>query len=224
MPWKAWVAAIAIVGGVFAIGHAHAAPNVVHLNWGSQLNPSDCTLDAGYRYLEVNVTQQVGNDADVAQAGPYNWASLEYNRHIQIWRVGVGGPPALERFCVLVKYQGSWTTSGTYSPNDAALRLQAGIDGTFEGGYRATIDGLLDETAKLRGRLGPVDRGFPNLPGTNPAVLDDWIRQYFTVFNDPVLEWWGWIYHGGPNSTFVHACAPDLGHPDCSGTSGNITQ
>ena len=62
MPWKAWVAAVAIAGAAFAAGRADAAPNVAHLSWGSQLNPSDCP-DDGYRYLEVNVTGQVVNDA-----------------------------------------------------------------------------------------------------------------------------------------------------------------
>ena len=64
-------------------------PNVVHLNWGSQLNPSDCPDDQNYRYLEVNVTGQVSNDADMAPGG-YYWAGTEYNRHIQVWKVGVG--------------------------------------------------------------------------------------------------------------------------------------
>jgi len=33
--------------------------------------------------------------------------------------------------------------------------------------------------------------------------------------------WWGWIYHGGPNSTFVHACGlPN--NPDCLDNSGDI--
>ena len=58
MPWKAWVAAVAIAGAAFAADRADAAPNVAHLSWGSQLNPSDCP-DDGYRYLEVNVTGQV---------------------------------------------------------------------------------------------------------------------------------------------------------------------
>ena len=62
MPWKAWVAAVAIAGAAFAADRADAAPNVAHLSWGSQLNPSDCP-DDGYRYLEVNVTGQVVNDA-----------------------------------------------------------------------------------------------------------------------------------------------------------------
>ena len=40
MPWKAWVAAVAIAGAAFAAGRADAAPNVAHLNWGpSRVQP-----------------------------------------------------------------------------------------------------------------------------------------------------------------------------------------
>src|SRR5438093_11939161 len=81
MPWKAWVAAVAIAGAAFAADRADAAPNVAHLSWGSQLNPSDCP-DDGYRYSEVNVTGQVAHDADQAPAGDYP-ARREYSRHRQ---------------------------------------------------------------------------------------------------------------------------------------------
>jgi hypothetical protein len=33
------------------------------------------------------------------------WASLAYNKHIEVWEVGVGGGDD-ERFCALVRYQG----------------------------------------------------------------------------------------------------------------------
>jgi len=220
MPWKAWIAAIAIASVALFTGPAHAAPNVVHLNWGSQLNPSDC-VDDGYRYLEVNVTQQVVNDADLAPAGNF-WARLEYNRHIQVWKVGI---LLGERYCVLVHYQGSWTTIAGASPHDPGLQIPAGIEGTFQGGYRATIVGVLNESGnpRLRGRLAPVDRKWSGLPTTAP-LQDDWINQYFMSvdFAQTQTDWWGWIYHGGPNSTFSHACDASIG-PDCPGTSGNIT-
>ena len=74
MPWKAWVVAIAIGGAAFAAGRTDAAPKVAHLNWGSQLNPSDCP-DDGYRYLEVNITGQVSNDADQLPAPTIRRAS-----------------------------------------------------------------------------------------------------------------------------------------------------
>ena len=220
MPWKAWVAAVAIAGAAFAAGRADAAPNVAHLSWGSQLNPSDCP-DDGYRYLEVNVTGQVVNDADQAPDGDY-WARLEYNRHIQVWKIGVAPPPSSgERYCVLVKYQGSWTTIAGDSPNNTGP-IPAGIDGTFEGGYRAVVIGVLNETGsvKLRGRAPTVDRGWSGLPHAS-AAPGDWIDRFFLSYDSITTLWWGWIYHGGPNSTFVHACGiPN--NSDCPGNSGDI--
>jgi len=192
----------------------------VHLNWGSQLNPSDCP-DDGYRYLDVNVTGQVSNDADQAPGGNY-WARLEYNRHIQVWKIGVAPPPSSgERFCVLVKYQGSWTTIAGASPGGSGM-IPAGIDGTFQGGYRAVVVGVLNETGnpRLRGRAPTVDRGWSGLPYASPA-LDDWIDRFFLPGSVATPVWWGWIYHGGPNSTFVHTCNIP-GNPDCPGNSGDI--
>ena len=231
MPWKAWVAAIAIAGAAFFTARADAAPNVVHLNWGSQLNPSDCPDDQNYRYLEVNVTGQVSNDADqVPGTDPARfWARLEYNRHIQVWKVGiqVDPPPVTgERYCVLVHYQGSWMTIAGPTPGDPGnpnLKLTAGIEGTFEGGYRAVVIGVLNETGsvKLRGRAPTVDRGQSGLPYASPA-LDDWIDRFFLPGSVATPVWWGWIYHGGPNSTFVNACNIS-GNADCPGNGGNIT-
>ncbi len=218
MPWKAWVPAIVIASVALFAGYAHAAPNVVHLNWGSQLNPSDC-VDDGYRYLEVNVTQQVVNDADLAPAGNF-WARLEYNRHIQVWKVGI---LLGERYCVLVHYQGSWTTIAGASPGNSGLQIPAGIEGTFQGGYRAVVVGMLNESGsvKLRGRAPSVDRGWSGLPFASPAP-DDWIDRFFMPGASVTPVWWGWLYHGGPNSTFSHACDPATG-PACPGTNGNIT-
>ena len=161
------------------------------------------------------------NDADQAPDGDY-WARLEYNRHIQVWKVGIVVPPVTgERYCVLVKYQGSWTTIAGDSPNNTGP-IPAGIDGTFEGGYRAVVIGVLNETGsvKLRGRAPTVDRGWSGLPHAS-AAPDDWIDRFFLSYDSVTPLWWGWIYHGGPNSTFVHACGlPN--NPDCPGNSGDI--
>ena len=229
MPWKAWVVAIAIGGAAFAAGRTDAAPKVAHLNWGSQLNPSDCP-DDGYRYLEVNITGQVSNDTDQLPGtdnSPRFWARLEYNRHIQVWKIGVAPPPVTgERYCVLVHYQGSWTTIAGPTPgdpNNLSLQLTSGIEGTFQGGYRAVVIGELNESGsvKLRGRAPTVDRGWSGLPYASPAT-DDWIDRFFLPGAVPQVLWWGWIYHGGPNSTFVNACSlPN--NPECPDNSGNIT-
>jgi hypothetical protein len=203
-----------------APGFAHADPNGAHLNWGSQLNPSDCPDDQGYRYLEMNVTQQVTNDADLSLDGNYYWARLDYNRHIQVWKVGIIIPGG-ERYCALVRYQGSWRTIDGQSPADAGTPVAPGVEGTFQGGYRLVIDGELNETGsvRLRGRIAGADRAWAGLPFASPAP-DDWISQYFLSVTSVQPAWWGWIYHGGPNSTFVHACD---GGGECPGSSGNIT-
>jgi hypothetical protein len=208
----------------FAPGAVVAGPNVAHLNWGSHLNPSDCPDDQGYRYLEMNVTQHVTNDADQALDGPTPryWARLDYNRHIQVWKVGISVPPG-ERYCVLVRYQGSWKTIAGGSPADPGTAISAGLEGTFQGGYRAVIEGQLNETGsvRLRGRIADANRNWSGMPYDPPAP-DDWIDQYFFSGYMVTPVWWGWIYHGGPNSTYVHACDPSNG-PECPGNSGNIT-
>ncbi len=83
------------------------------------------------------------------------------------------------------------------------------------------IVGELNETGsvRLRGRIPPADRRWAGLPFASPAP-DDWIDQYFLSVESITPVWWGWIYHGGPHGTFVHAC--DSGG-ECPGASGNIT-
>src|SRR5438552_19180438 len=57
MPWKAWVAAVAIAGAAFAAGRADAAPNVAHLSWGGQLIPPTSPA-AGIRSLKLTAPAQ----------------------------------------------------------------------------------------------------------------------------------------------------------------------
>src|SRR5438046_208375 len=73
---------------------------------------------------------------------------------------------------------------------------------------------------KLRGRAPTVDRGWSGLPHAS-AAPGDWIDRFFLSYDSVTPLWWGWIYHGGPNSAFVHACGlPN--NPDCPGNSGDI--
>ena len=65
-----------------------------------------------------------------------------------------------------------------------------------------------------------MDRGWSGLPHAS-AASDDWIDRFFLSYDSITTLWWGWIYHGGPNSTFVHACGiPN--NSDCPGNSGDI--
>jgi hypothetical protein len=88
----------------------------VSLNWGSEVNPSQCPTDQGYRYPEINVTRTVEGDPTQGVLGN-TWAIREYNQHIQVWRIGASdGGGGAERFCALVRYQGSFSTLAGPSP------------------------------------------------------------------------------------------------------------
>jgi hypothetical protein len=214
---------MAIVVTALSAGVATAGPSSEHLNWGSHITPARCT-DDGYRYLEINVTHKVVNDGD--SGFTRYWAALDYNRHIQLWEVGVVVPPGDdERFCALVRYQGAWVSTAGPSPMGTDLdELGLGVDGTFEGGYRAVVTGRLKANPPLRtrGNLGTFNYGWTGTPGSGAATPFDWIKTYFE--GDPAvqLEWWGWIYHGGPNGTWVNSC-PESDGPECQGSAGDIT-
>ena len=66
----------------------------VSLNWGSEVNPSQCPTDQGYRYLEINVTRTVEGDPTQGVLGN-TWAIREYNQHVQVWRIGASDDGAL---------------------------------------------------------------------------------------------------------------------------------
>ena len=206
------------VAGVLS-GAAWAAPGNEHLSWGSHVNPARCT-DDGYRYLEINVTHKVANDGD--SGFTRYWAYLDYNRHIQVWEIGAT-PGGEERFCALVRYQGSWIATPGASPMGTDPAIAGGIDGTFEGGYRAVIVGSLKASPPLRtrGNLGSFNYGWTGNPAAGPATPFDWIAAYFSSTSSVTLEWWGWVYHGGSNGTWINAC-PTSDSPECQGSSGDI--
>jgi hypothetical protein len=84
---------------------SHVFAQAPSLNWGSEVNPSRCPTDQGYRYLEINVTRKVENDPTLDPAGTNKWAMLDYIQHIQVWKVGtVPTPGGGEKFCALVRY------------------------------------------------------------------------------------------------------------------------
>ena len=183
---------------------AAAGPTVPHLNWGSNVNPARCPTDDGYRYLEINVTHHVVNDQDSGLAGI--WATDDYNKHIQLWAVGIAPEPQGEVFCAIVRYQGSFTTLAGASPGNTDT-IAAGIEGTFQGGYRAAIVGTLKENPpyRTRGQLGTFDyTGGPF----------DWVDAYFSSVSSFTLAWWGWNYNGGQNGRWVNAI---------TGNEGDIT-
>jgi hypothetical protein len=202
-------------------GAAYAEPASEPLRWGSHVTPARCT-DDGYRELAINVTHKVTNDGDSGVTR--YWAALDYNRHIQVWEVGVTGGGDDERFCALVRYQGAWISTAGVSPMGSDPSLAAGVDGTFEGGYRAVVTGKLRQNParRTRGNLGSFDYGWNGNPAGGATTPFDWIDTYFEPGATFTLEWWGWIYHGGSNGTWVNACDASSS-TECEGSSGDIT-
>ena len=191
---------------------AAAAPS---LNWGSHVNPARCPTEQGYRYLEINVTRKVEGDfaftyQERVPGGPLpaepdtNWATREFNQHIQVWKIGVNVPPepptvGAERFCALVRYQGSFTTLAGPSPSPVGSNdISAGIEGSFEGGYLLVFnaDELPSPEFSTRGHIGTFD---------GPIDLYDWRSLYFTKIGLDDLQWWGWVHHGGHNGAWVNS-------------------
>lgn len=164
------------------------------LNWGSEVNPSRCPTDSGYRYLEINVTRKVEGDPTQGVLGN-TWAIREFNQHIQVWKIGAGGPgTGAERFCALVRYQGSFDTLAGASPNGTDT-IAAGIDGSFEGGYRLVFEAVeQDKGVKERGHLGTY---------AGPISLTDWQSFYYSSVVSNSFQWFGWIYHGGNNGAWA---------------------
>jgi hypothetical protein len=177
------------------------------LNWGSEVNPSRCPTDQGYRYLEINVTRKVENDPTTVLGT--TWAVLEYNQHIQVWKIGTVGGGG-ERFCALVRYQGSFTTLDGASPQGTDLSIAAGIDGSFEGGYRLVFnaDELSSSGYSSRGHIGTFN-------GPIGLFNFDWRSFYFTGIVPEIVpehpQWWGWIYHGGNNGAWVYSSIGNQG-------------
>lgn len=197
---------------------AAAAPS---LNWGSHVNPARCPTEQGYRYLEINVTRKVEGDLaftyeqmvpGAALEPGTNWAVREFNQHIQVWRIGVQEPPptvGAERFCALVRYQGSFTTraplSATELNSPAGLHhIPGGIDGSFEGGYLLVFnaDELASPAFPSRGHIGTF---------VGAIDLYDWHSFYFMNFGLDDLQWWGWVHHGGHNGAWVNSIEGNQG-------------
>lgn len=194
------IAVALLIGLLVPEGRALASPPVPHLNWGSQLNASQCPGGQ----LVINVVQDVVNDADSGVAGNA-WAFDHYTRQIQVWQV------SSDTFCALVQYEGGFVTKAGPSPAGTGT-IAAGIAGTLQGGYRSTVfTGTLNSTPAYPtgGNIGTFDYKCDasfNCPGRV-----DWVSAYFGSSSGFDLAWWGWIYHGGNNSTWVNASTGNQG-------------
>ena len=100
------------------------------------------------------------------------------------------------------------------SPGGGAT-LTPGIEGTIEGGSTGTVTGSLktSPSKRIRGNIGSIDLGCDPLTGTC-TVVGSWLDYYFNSGYVFSYNWWGWIYHGGNNGSWVNAT---------TGNSGDIT-
>jgi len=210
-----------LLGGAISIAPASAAPGP-QLNWGQQLRASETSCRSGAKILNVNY--KIINSVDSGTglndfAAPW-WAVLDYVLQLQVVEVGT------DEFCATVKTQGSFESVGGDGPgcvNDSSCgilegRLEAGVIGTFQGGYTETFTGTFDPTERTRGSIGTFDHDCdPSSAGGNcdGAGVTRWLGLYFTgVAGFDFGEWWGWIYRAGNNGVWVNAI---------DGTDGNIT-
>lgn len=184
---------------------ASAAPNL-HLDWGQALNGPASSCPSGTPV--VNVVFKVTNDADSGFGG--GWAMDEYVKQVQVVQTTDG-------FCATVKYQGSFTTNAGASPSGTGT-VGAGVVGTMEGGYTATFGGALKASpaSRTKGNLGTFNYEC-SAPYVCPGAFD-WLGAFFDPavanFGDFAYLWWGWIYRGGNNGTWVNAI---------DGSAGDIT-
>lgn len=171
------------------------------LNFGSQLNASQCNTSAT---PVINVTQQILNDADSGQAGNY-WALDNFNRTIQVWDQGGGN------FCAIVRYEGSFNAiAGQTTPGNGGS-LSGTETGTIEGGYQAAITGATLKVTPAwptQGNVGTTDYQCDS--SGNCLGAFSWPGQYFQSGYGFSQPWWGWIYRNG-NHVWVNASTGNSG-------------
>lgn len=179
-----------------ASGPALAKPDKPHLNWGKVINPCQCPKGK----VVINISHDVINSADSRVGGGF-WALINYKKTIKIIQINDN------EFCVSTKFVGDFTTVEGRSPANEA-DISAGITGTFQGGYKQTYTGTLNPNPdwSTKGYLGTFDHGWDGDPDTPVnKEIDDWENIYFSNWPPPTWDWWGFIYHGGPNGTWVNS-------------------
>jgi hypothetical protein len=182
--------ATAMIAALLINVQLKAAPGHPTLNWGATVNAGSCNTGGA---PVINVTEKIVGDVDSGLSG--YWAFDTYNRSIQVWDQHNG------TYCAVVRYSGKFdAVAGQTSPGDNAASLTGNEDGTFEGGYIATITGTLLGTPlwRTRGNVGTFDYQC-SLSGVCLNRVS-WLDQYFNSVDDFSYGWWGWIYHGTHNS------------------------
>jgi hypothetical protein len=199
MKKSALALSVILIGICFiASGLAFAAPTVQPFNWGKEVNPSSCPKGK----VVVNISHDVINSADSGHGG--NWAKIDYKKYITIIQTDD------TEFCVVTKFVGTFTTVEGKSPANQE-DISAGITGTFQGGYRQTYTGTLNPnpTWPTKGYIGTFDHAWDGT-GAPDKTVDDWEDIYLSGWAYS-YEWWGFIYHGGPNGTWINSQDGDQG-------------
>lgn len=193
------VLAVVIAGALamnsYNSGNVAGEKDQVTLNWGQEVNAGKC-VKPGKQV--INVSQKVENSVDSGVAGNY-WAFDNYNRTIQVWEQEGG------TYCAVVRYQGKFDgQEGQTSPN-AGGTLDGSEDGSFEGGYRATITGSLKSSPawKRNGSIGTHNYNC-DISGNCPGAVN-WVDQYFSPGSSFAFDWWGWVYHAGNAGSWVNS-------------------
>lgn len=189
-----------------SVGMVMAKNDKPALNFGKELNANQCDKSGA---PIINVVEKVANTVDSGEGGN-NWAFDDLTRQIKVWEQADG------TYCAIVKNEGKFDgVEGQLSPGEGGT-MNGDEDGTFEGGYRATITGDLLETPlwKTKGFAQTTDYQC-NLDGDCQGYVN-WLGQYFESGYSFSYDFWGWIYHGGKCGTWVNADSGNLGDILCT--------
>jgi hypothetical protein len=204
---------------VLMSSQAIAAP----LDWGYQLNAADEACPPGKKL--INITRKISGSLDSGTGnsdyGNAYWATSNYIQQIQVVEIGT------DEFCARVTTRGDFESVGGDGPGcseedncgTADGRLEASVVGTFQGGATQIIYGVFNPGQnRTKGSIGKYDADCnPETglcPGGGGSVFNSWIDDYYEAGFRRTYLWWGWVYHGGNNGSWVNATG---------GNQGNIT-
>ena len=160
----------------------------------------------------VNVTEKVVNTVDSGEGGN-NWAFDDLNRQMKVYDNGDG------TFCAELINQGKFDSqAGQQSPGDTGV-LTGEEDGTFKGGYQATITGTLLATPlwPTQGNVGATDYQC-DIAGNCPGYIS-WPGQYFNAGFGFAYDFWGWTYKY-KNCVWINASTGNSGDILCGASGG----
>jgi hypothetical protein len=192
-----------------------------HLGWGQQLHAAATACPPGGQILNVSykIVNSVDSGTGTNDFGAPWWAVIDYVLQVKVSSTGA------DTFCATVKTEGSFVSVGGDGPgcdndgscNSEAGHLDAGVVGTFQGGYTETFSGTFDPgSQRTRGSLGTFDHDCDPAQaggGCDGSGVTRWLNLYFSgVSGFDFDEWWGWVYHAGSNGSWVNAIDGNRGN------------